>query len=224
MILARHDADWGRAAHEFGHNLVDGGLVLGEDVYSSDLVDGTQATAEQFELMGSHDSHPMFSGLFMQQLHYYSAANIHEVQWDRNPFSQDFDVVAHGASVDGAANRYNLVRIKVSPGLDYYVEVRQRPPGGSSQVYDTNIPIPSGSGRNGGVIVTKAITDELDNNQQTRLVTLLHDPDRAADRRRGHRSAAHPQGHRARRPGVHQPAGLPGAGGVGPGDRRHTGR
>ena len=176
MILARHDADWGRAAHEFGHNLVDGGLVLGEDVYSSDLVDGTQATAEQFELMGSHDNHPMFSGLFMQQLHYYSSANIHEVQWDRNPFSQEFDVVAHGASVDGAANRYNLIRIKVSPGLDYYVEVRQRPPGGSSQVYDTNIPIPSGSGRDGGVIVTKAITDELDNNQQTRLVTLLHDP------------------------------------------------
>ena len=91
----------------------------------------TQATAEQFELMGSHDNHPMFSGLFMQQLGYYSAANIHEMQWDRNPFPQEFDVVAHGASVDGAANRYNLVRIKVSPGLDYYVEVRQRPPGGS---------------------------------------------------------------------------------------------
>ena len=39
MILPRHDANWGRAAHEFGHNLVDGGLVLGEDVYASDLVD-----------------------------------------------------------------------------------------------------------------------------------------------------------------------------------------
>ena len=176
MILARHDADWGRAAHEFGHNLVDGGLVLGEDVYSSDLVDGSQATASQFEMMGSHDNHPMFSGLFMQQLGYYSAANIHEIQWDRNPFQQEFEVVAHGSAVDSVAARYNLIRIKVSPGLDYYVEVRQRPPAGSSQVYDTNIPIPGGSGRSGGVIVTKAITDQLDNNQQTRLITLLHDP------------------------------------------------
>lgn len=176
MIAAGHDADWGRAAHEFGHSLVDSGQVLGEDVYTSDLVDPAQATAQMFEMMGSHDSHPMFSGLFMQQLGYYGAANVREIQWDRNPFQEEFEVVAHGAAVDTAADRHNLIRIKVSPGLDYYVEVRQQPPAGSPQVYDTNIPIPTGSTRRGGVIVTKAITGELDNNQQTRLITLLHDP------------------------------------------------
>lgn len=51
QIWLGHDADWGRAAHEFGHNLVDGGLALGEDVYSSDLIDPTEATVQNFELM-----------------------------------------------------------------------------------------------------------------------------------------------------------------------------
>jgi len=65
------------------------------------------------------------------------------------------------------AKPVQLVRIKVSTGLDYYVEARQRPPGRSSKVDDTNIPIPSGSGRTRGVIVTRAIPDELDKKQQT---------------------------------------------------------
>jgi len=176
LIAARHDADWGRAAHEFGHALVDGGLVLGEDVYASDLVDASQATVQDFELMGNHDSHPLFSGFFMHQLGYYSAANIVELQWDRNPFSAEYDLVAHGLAQDAQANRYHLIRIKVSDGLAYVVEVRQRPPDGSAQVFDANIPLPMGTTRTGGVVVTKAITGELNTNQQTRLITLLHDP------------------------------------------------
>ncbi len=176
LIVARHDADWGRAAHEFGHNLVDPGLVLGEDVYDSDLVDPAAATAELFEMMGSHDDHPMFSGFFMSQLGYYSDANVLELQWDRNPFSAEYLVVAHGSTQDSAADRYHLIRIRVSPGLDYYIEVRQRPPAGSAQVYDTNIPIPGNSGKTGGVVVTKALAGEQYNNQQMRLITLLHEP------------------------------------------------
>jgi len=176
MIFARHDADWGRAAHEFGHGLVDGGQVLPEDVYASDLVDPAAATAQEFEMMGSHDDHPMFSGFYMNQLGYYGSANVLDLQWDRNPFQQDFLVVAHGNVQDSAADRYNLIRIKVSEGLDYFIEVRQRPPSGSAQVYDTNIPIPSGSARRGGVIVTKALAGQQYNNQQMRLITLLHDP------------------------------------------------
>ncbi len=86
MIAQRHDADWGRTAHEFGHNLVDGALVLGEDVYSSDLIDPGEATAQDFELMGNHDSHPLFSGFYMHQLGWYDPANIVDVVWDRNPF------------------------------------------------------------------------------------------------------------------------------------------
>ena len=53
MILARHDADWGRAAHEFAHGLVDGGLVFGEDVYATGLVDGSEATARTVRDDGS---------------------------------------------------------------------------------------------------------------------------------------------------------------------------
>jgi hypothetical protein len=176
MIFARHDANWGRAAHEFGHSLVDGGQVLPEDVYASDLVDPSAATAQMFEMMGSHDTHPLFSGFYLDQLDYYSSANILELQWDRNPFSGEYLVTAHGLVQDSAADRVHLIRIKVSPGLDYYVEVRQRPPAGSAQVFDTNIPIPGGSTRTGGVIVTKALAGQQYNNQQMRLITLLHDP------------------------------------------------
>ena len=180
MIAQRHDANWGRTAHEFGHNLVDGGLVLGEDVYSSDLVDGTEATAQNFEMMGNHDSHPLFSGFFMHQLGWYDPANIIDLVWDRNPFSHEYDLVAHGLTQDASGSRYHLVRIKVSEGLYYFVEVRQRPDPAAApvQVFDENIPLPLGSTPNGGVIVTKAITGVLNNNHQTRLITLLQEQTR----------------------------------------------
>lgn len=175
LIAQRHDADWGRAAHEFGHNLVDGGLVLGEDVYGSDLVDPASATVASFDMMGSHDSHPLFSAFWMHQLGWYEAANVRELTWDRNPFSQEFDIVAHGLAEDADPGRVNLIRIKVSDGLSYFVEVRQRPntAAADAQIFDANIPLPTSGTPDGGVLVTRAITGELNNNQQTRLVTLL---------------------------------------------------
>lgn len=178
LIAQRHDADWGRVAHEFGHNVVDPGLALGEDVYSSDLVDSAEATAQDFEMMGNHDSHPLFSGFFMHQLGWFGAANVRDLSWDRNPFSQEFDIVAHGLSENGDIGRVHLVRIKVSDGLFYYVEVRQRPVAGSAQVFDENIPLPMGGTPDGGVLVTKAITGVLNNNHQTRLITLLQEQTR----------------------------------------------
>ena len=176
LMALGENADWGRCAHELGHNLISAGVVLGEDVYDSDLVDPSQATAEDFEMMGAHDTHPLFSAHFMKQLDWYDAANIVELEWDRNPFSADYTLVAHGLTEDGDANRYHIVEIKVAEGLFYYVEVRQRPPGGSAQIFDTNIPL-DGATNNGGVVVTKVITDEVNNNQQMRFVTLLHDPE-----------------------------------------------
>jgi M6 family metalloprotease-like protein len=180
LIAQRHDADWGRAAHEFGHNLLDGGLVLGEDVYASDLIDPAEATVQNFEMMGNHDSHPLFSAFYMHQLGWFDAANIVDLVWDRNPFSQVYDVVAHGLTQDLNINRFHLIRIKVSDGLYYFVEVRQRPDlaAATPQVFDENIPLPLGSTLNGGVIVTKVITGELNNNHQTRLITLLQDQTR----------------------------------------------
>jgi hypothetical protein len=180
MVAQRHDADWGRAAHEFGHSLVDGGLVLAEDVYASDLIDPTEATAANFELMGNHNSHPLFSGFYMHQLGWYDPANVVDLVWDRNPFSQEYEIVAHGLTQDANATRYHLLRIKVSDGLYYFVEVRQRPDPAAAipQVFDENIPLPMGGAPDGGVIVTKVITGVLNNNHQTRLITLLQEQTR----------------------------------------------
>jgi len=166
------NADWGRFSHELAHSLVDAGAVLGEDVYSSDLVDPTVATAAQFDLMGSHDSHPCFSGHFMRQLSYYDSNNVTELQWDRNPFSQTYTVVAHGTAQNTNSGRKHLIRISVGAGVFYYIEVRQRMDPATAK-FDTSIPV-SGA-NNGGLLVTKVFVDEVNVNQELRFVTLLHD-------------------------------------------------
>jgi hypothetical protein len=60
LLWINENANWGRFAHEFGHNIVsaptetgDGTATLGEDVYGSDLVDAGAATAQDFDLMGN---------------------------------------------------------------------------------------------------------------------------------------------------------------------------
>ncbi|HKR25481.1 MAG TPA: hypothetical protein VJS15_09500, partial [Allosphingosinicella sp.] len=182
LIAISQSADWGRCAHEFGHNVVSapsfagpGTGTLGEDVYGSGLIDSAQANARLFEMMGSHDTHPLFSGYHMEKLGYYEPANIVERDWDRNPFSEEFDIVAHGQAEDTDAGRCHLVKIKVTDGLYYYIQVRQRP-GPTTQIFDDSIPL-SGAPNMGGVIVTRVIADTLNSNQQTRFLTLLHDPE-----------------------------------------------
>ena len=61
-------------------------------------------------------------------------------------------------------------------GLWYYLQVRQRPDtaGGSPLVFDTNIPL-NGAANSGGLIVTTVLTEQVNMNQQTRFITLLHD-------------------------------------------------
>ena len=179
LIAIQETANWGRCAHEFGHNVVsapsfqgDGTATLGEDVYSSDLVDPNAATAQNFEMMGSHDTHPLFSGFHLEKLGYYNSANIKQLTWDRNPFSQEFNLVAHGLAEDTSAARFHMLKIKIADGLHYYVQVRQRP-GTTTQIYDDSIPL-AGAPNQGGVIVTAAIADLLNTNQQTRFITLLH--------------------------------------------------
>ncbi|MGH9202585.1 MAG: hypothetical protein ACRD2A_15280, partial [Vicinamibacterales bacterium] len=111
---------------------------------------------------------------------WYDAANVTELTWDRNPFSQDLDLVAHGLTQDTDPARKHLIRIKVSDGLFYFVEVRQRPDvaAGDTQIFDDNIPLPMGGTPDGGVLISRAITGTLNNNQQTRLVTLLQEQTR----------------------------------------------
>jgi hypothetical protein len=179
-LFINETANWGRFAHEFGHNVVsaptssgDGTATLGEDVYGSDLVDSGAATAASFELMGNHDTHPIFTGYHLEKLGYYQAANIRSLTWDRNPHSETVDVIAHGLTQDADANRFHIVKVNVSDALTYYVEVRQRP-GGTAQIFDDQIPF-GASSTQGGVIVTRVIAGEMHNNQQTRFITLLHD-------------------------------------------------
>jgi hypothetical protein len=180
LLWINENANWGRFAHEFGHNIVsaptetgDGTATLGEDVYGSDLVDPGAATAQDFDLMGNHDTHPIFTGYHLEKLGYYQGTNVKQVQWDRNPHSEDVDIIAHGLTEDADPNRFHILKIKISNALSYFVEVRQRP-GTSGQVFDDSIPI-GASPNQGGVIVTRAIADEMHNNQQTRFLTLMHD-------------------------------------------------
>jgi hypothetical protein len=188
LLTIQETANWGRCAHEFGHNVVsapgflgEGTATLGEDIYSSDLVDPNAASARQFDLMGSHDNHPLFSGYHLDKLGYYKKdpaipgdiENITELIWDRNPTSREFEIVAHGLSRNTSVTRSHLVKIKVTDGLYYYIQVRQRP-GSTTQIFDENIPL-DGAINQGGVIITSVISDTLHTNQQTRFITLMHD-------------------------------------------------
>ena len=188
LLWINESANWGRFAHEFGHNIVsvptetgDGSATLGEDVYGSDLVDPSAATAQYFEMMGKHDTHPIFSGYHLEKLGYYKKpdpttmdpGNVYEVPWDRNPHNEDVYIIAHGLTEDTDPNRWHILKIKVSNALSYYVEVRQRP-GTTTQIFDDQIPLGSATNQ-GGVIVTRVISDEMHNNQQTRFITLMHD-------------------------------------------------
>ena len=174
-------AHWGRFAHEFGHNIVsapttkdDGSATLGEDVYATDLVDPNAETAEKFELMGNHDVNPLFTGYHLEKLGYYKPKNIKTIKWDRNPHFEGVEIIAHGLSEDDAGNdRFHLVKLIVSDALIYYIQVRQHP-GMTEQIFDQHIPFGAAPNQ-GGVIVTRVITDQLNNNQQTRFITLMHE-------------------------------------------------
>jgi M6 family metalloprotease-like protein len=163
------DADWGRFAHEFGHNIVPPAAVLPEDIYASGQP-ASDATGTEFDLMGSHDSHPLFSGYNIDGLGWFSPSNVRVYQWSTAPFSQEVDIVAHGLNQNTDPIKCHLVRIQVSTGLEYYIEVRQRP-GATAQIFDPTIPVPAG--RDGGVVVTRSINGTVNNNQFIRLITLL---------------------------------------------------
>ena len=169
-VSGPNNATSGRMAHEFGHNVVPTPLILEEDIYPKGNP-GEDATAQRFDLMGDHDAMPLFSGYNMEGLGWYTTANIKRtVDWSRNPYKAEFEVVAHARSQNTNSSRCHLVKIHVSTGLDYYVEVRQTP-GTLGSVFDAGIPLPSG--KTGGVVITRSISGVVNNNQFTRAITLL---------------------------------------------------
>ena len=186
LLAVSETAEWSRSAHEIGHNLLEGNptLVLYEDVYINvpDDLD-VVATADNFDLMGSSGFHPLFTGFYMQQLDYYSKANIVELDWDRNPFPapgqppHEYEIVAHGHTQNNNPNRCHLVRIKVTNGLYYYIEVRQKPDPNLKPVllFDDELSEDDMGPSKGGVLVTKVFTSTINMNQEIRFITLLHD-------------------------------------------------
>ncbi|WP_156372423.1 IPT/TIG domain-containing protein [Arthrobacter sp. Leaf337] len=194
-IMVHEEADWGRLAHETGHNIIDpkfaSGALLEEDIYASQLIDPAEATAAAFDIMGSHDKfHALFSGSNLENLGWFTDAhasnpdeenlsgqtNIGRVEWDRNPRTFDVELQAHGTTENTVQGRYHLLKIIVTPSLAYFVEVRQRP-GTTGLVFDPILPLDGGANPNrGGVIVTRVLFDTVNNNQQTRFITLAHAP------------------------------------------------
>ncbi len=174
-------ADWGRIAHELSH------FFAGGDIYGESFADGStvEGNASQFCLMGSHDSHPLYIGSnFDKRLHYFnentSTGNIHYLQWGSvADLNQTFNIVAHAVNEDPTGNNLkHLIRLKVSDGLNYYVEVRQKPDpaagAGSDYIFDTNIPLdPTAPAWQGGVIIYKAIENNNQGNNNERPVMLL---------------------------------------------------
>ncbi|KAK5055957.1 hypothetical protein LTR84_012507 [Exophiala bonariae] len=193
LIAVAHNSTWDRIAHEIGHSLVEGGNGVGttgyeEDIYVGDGVEDWEASAQNFDLMGNHTLHPMFSGYFMDQQQFYKPENIlsHPDIPDYTDtsgggvFRKDVELVAHGdEEIDHAASdRYHLIKIKVFADLYYFVEVRQTPDL-PSILYDTGLS--TFGGPDAGVLVTKVTTGPAPgtapsaNNFRVRFITLLQD-------------------------------------------------
>ncbi|KAK0749691.1 hypothetical protein B0T18DRAFT_407344 [Schizothecium vesticola] len=178
-MIVSETADFGRIAHEYGHNLIDSGSLLREDIYATQPP-GTDSTGKEFDLMGKHDNHPLFSAYFMNQLKWYESDgndNVLSRTWSNNEFHEEFDIVAHGNPTEKNTNssRVHLVKITIGSSLEYWIEVRQKPgpapPGGVAQVFDPLVPTQGAA--DGGVLVTRVVRHVQNNNQFMRLITLL---------------------------------------------------
>ena len=163
-------ANWGRMVHELSH------FFAGGDLY------GQTGNASSFAMMGSHDNHPLYIGPNMEErLDYFNEAsngNVKFLQWGSSPdFDQSFDIVAHAESEDPAGDsNFHLVKLAVSDGLEYFVEVRQRPDAavaGGDYIFDPNIPVAGAGATDAGVIVTKMVGNNNQSNNRERPITLL---------------------------------------------------
>lgn len=210
LIALDEKASYGRIAHEVGHCIVQCPFNLtaptgtnpdyeyeleNEDLYTGQGID---ASAAHFDLMGHQEEVALFSGYNMETLGYYDPGKktqIYSIDWSPDVKTPEiFHVIAHGGrndlnkyekSPDGKYSRCHLLKINVSPGITYYVEVRQQPASDAQnpELFDHKIPM--GEYRDdiplelnlGGVIVTQVQTGTVNNNQLMRYITLMHDHD-----------------------------------------------
>lgn len=154
----------GRIAHEIGH------WFKMADIYEEWFANGTYlpGTAAPWCMSGDHDNRPLFSGhQITERMHFYDAPNVVSLTW--NPTSvvgNTYEMVAHDHNED-AGGRVHVLKLVVSSGLMYFVEVRQIPTG---LTFDQAIPLPAGAP--GAVVVTKATEGTTISNTFERPIVL----------------------------------------------------
>lgn len=158
----------GRMAHELSHFFASG-----------DLYDGS---AGAFDLMGFHDSRPLYSG-YNQHLRgdwvdRGAGGNVVELEWGSTPdHDQTYELVAHSKTQNPTGDSVRqLIRLKVGDGLSYFVEVRQKPdPGASAEsdfAFDGSLPGVDAAS-SAGVLITKAVEGNNQNNNREPMITLV---------------------------------------------------
>jgi hypothetical protein len=162
------DGKPGRMAHELSHFFASG-----------DLYDGS---AGAFDLMGFHDDRPLYSG-YNQHLRgdwidQSMNGNVVKLQWGSQPeFDQTFELVAHGKTEDPIGNAaQEIVKLRVTDGLFYFVEVRQNPDptAGAAADYAFDPSAPAGEPAvHAGVLITKAVEGNNQSNNQEPMITLV---------------------------------------------------
>lgn len=159
------DGKPGRMAHELSHFFASG-----------DLYDGS---AGAFDLMGFHDDLPMYSGYNQHRKgQWLDGGNVVELQWgspaDKN---ETYDLVAplqtEGDASDGTRQ---VLQIRVTDGLYYFVEVRQRPDpaaaAGARPSFDQSLPGVDATTQS-GVVITKAVESNNQSNNLEPMITLV---------------------------------------------------
>lgn len=181
IVYYAQGADWGRVVHELSH------FFAGGDLYTEGFADGSrlEGLAAPFAMMGSHDSHPLYIGQRIEKLlDYFNESvpdgNVRFLEWGSVPdFDEVIDLVSHAITQDPTGDdTRHLIKLQVTEGLVYYVEVRQRPdPSFGPQgdyVFDENIPLdPSNPPWEGGVIIYKSVENNNQSNNKERPVNLL---------------------------------------------------
>ncbi len=162
------DGKPGRMAHELSHFFASG-----------DLYDGS---AGAFDLMGFHDDRPLYSG-YNQHLRgdwvdQSATGNVAKLQWGSPAdLNQTFDLVSHGKTEDPLGNGVQqIIRLRVTDGLWYFIEVRQRPDAtaGLANDFAFDPSLPGGEATvQAGVLITKAVEGNNQSNNREPMITLV---------------------------------------------------
>ena len=159
VFYVASDFSWDRYAHEIVHWL---GI---SDIYEHAFANGTilAGSAEAWCMSGSHGLGPLFSAqrtadiLKWWTIGNAAADNVKQLTWSATTqLDEPFELVAHGATADGASNRWHALKLIAASGLAYWVEVRQADPPGLP--FDQNLPIPAG--QPGRVVVIRATEEK----------------------------------------------------------------